>query len=166
MNSMSKVEKYIRKNYFKIVIGGDGGVGKTAFSKRLTGKLKEDEILEMTPGVDFHGLKIKNNIVNLQFWDLGGQDQFRYFQRDFFGGATIVILLFAVDSFKTFKSLDHWLSLLPEEICRTATYPSLWSSLEGRSFFALPFTLDLFEFKEELFLCNNSLFNQQLQEGV
>lgn len=114
------IDKYVRKNFFKIVIGGEGGVGKTTLSKRLTGKLKADEILEMTPGVDFHSLKIKNNIISLQFWDLGGQEQFRYFQPDFFEGATLIILIFAVDKYNTFKALDAWLELVPEKIYRNA----------------------------------------------
>ena len=60
------IDKFVRKNYFKIILAGEGGVGKTTLSKRLTGKLRADEILEMTPGVDFHSLKIKNNIISLQ----------------------------------------------------------------------------------------------------
>ena len=43
------IENYVRKNYFKIVIGGDGAVGKTTLSKRLTGTIKADERIEMTP---------------------------------------------------------------------------------------------------------------------
>lgn len=113
---MSKVDKFVRKNFFKIIIGGEGATGKTSFCKRLTGKLKADEILEMTPGVDFHSLKVKNDILSLQFWDLGGQEQFRYFQSDFFGGATLVVLLYAVDSYKTFKDIENWLKLLPKEM--------------------------------------------------
>ena len=113
---MSKVDKFVRKNYFKLVIGGEGATGKSTFCKRLTGKLKADDILEMTPGVDFHSLKIKNNVINLQIWDLGGQDQFRYFQDDFFEGASVIILLYAVDSYITFKNIENWLKLLPKEM--------------------------------------------------
>ena len=109
------VDKYVRKNFFKIVIGGEGGVGKTTFSKRLTGKLEADEILEMTPGVDFHSLKIKKDIISLQLWDLGGQEQFRYFQDDFFGGATVVLLIYAVDMYNSFIALNAWLKFIPEE---------------------------------------------------
>ncbi len=110
------IENYVRKNYFKIVIGGDGAVGKTTLSKRLTGTIKADENIEMTPGVDFHSLKIKKDVINLQFWDLGGQDQFRYFQPDFFGGAAIIILIFSVDAYKTFKGLSAWLAFVPKEM--------------------------------------------------
>lgn len=109
------VENFVKKNHFKVVIGGEGGVGKTTFSKRLTGKLEADEILEMTPGVDFHSLKIKKNIISLQLWDCGGQEQFRYFISDFFGGVSVTILIFAVDSYKTFKGLEKWLNIMPKE---------------------------------------------------
>ena len=113
------IENYVRKNYFKIVIGGDGAVGKTTLSKRLTGTIKADERIEITSGVDFHSLKIKNNVINLQFWDLGGQEQFRYFQPDFFGGAAIAILIYSVDAFNTFKNLSTWLDIIPEEMYKS-----------------------------------------------
>ena len=110
------IENYVRKNYFKIVIGGDGAVGKTTLSKRLTGTIKADENIEMTPGIDFHSLKIKKNVINLQLWDLGGQEQFRYFQPDFFGGAAIIILIFSVDAYNTFTSISAWLAFVPKEM--------------------------------------------------
>ena len=110
------IENYVRKNYFKIILAGNGAVGKTTLSKRLTGTLKKNERIEMTPGVDFHILKIKKNVIHLQLWDLGGQDQFRYFQNDFFGGATVVILIYSVDSWKTFNELNTWLEFIPEEM--------------------------------------------------
>ncbi|MFX1394450.1 MAG: Rab family GTPase [Promethearchaeota archaeon] len=110
------IENYVRKNYFKIILAGDGAVGKTTLSKRLTGTLKRDERIQMTPGVDFHSLKIKKNVINLQIWDLGGQEQFRYFQNDFFGGATIVVLIYGIDSYNTFKGLSTWLDFVPKEM--------------------------------------------------
>ena len=113
---MNKVERYTKKNFLKIVIGGEGGVGKTSLSKRLTGKLNEEEILEMTPGIDFHHLKIGSTILNVIISDLGGQFQFRAFQDKFFDGASIVILVFAVDMYFSFKKITSWTDLLPAQM--------------------------------------------------
>ncbi len=110
-----KLSEYIRKSAFKIVICGDGGVGKTAIGKRLTGRFNKEENLKMTPGVDFHSMKINNNVIDCQIWDLGGQEQFRDFQEDFFHAATVVILIFSVDMYHTFKNIKSWLSIIPKE---------------------------------------------------
>ena len=127
------IENYVRKNYFKIILAGNGAVGKTTLSKRLTGTLKKNERIEMTPGVDFHILKIKKNVIQLQLWDLGGQDQFRYFQHDFFGGATVVILIYSVDSSKTFIELNTWLEFIPEEMYKNVYLIGNKIDLEDRS---------------------------------
>lgn len=126
------MENYVRKNYFKIILAGDGAVGKTTLSKRLTGTLKKNERIEMTPGVDFHILKIKKNVIQLQLWDLGGQDQFRYFQNDFFGGATVVILIYSIDSWKSFNGLNTWLDFVPEEMYKNVYLIGNKIDLENR----------------------------------
>ena len=116
---------YVRKNAFKIVVAGDGAVGKTTVGKRISGKFNINENLTMTPGVDFHNLKIqfKNNLkiqsyetIDCQIWDLGGQEQFRYFQDDFFNSATMVVLVFAVNLYHSFINLKSWVSLISKEL--------------------------------------------------
>jgi GTPase SAR1 family protein len=63
------------KNSFKIVIAGDGAVGKTIIAQRLTGSLKVEKDRLMTCGIDFHTLEIVNgNSEKAQIWDLGGQE--------------------------------------------------------------------------------------------
>lgn len=107
---------YVRKNAFKIVIAGDGAVGKTTVGKRISGN-NIDENLTMTPGVDFHNLKIQSyEPIDCQIWDLGGQEQFRYFQDDFFNSATVVVLVFAANMYHSFLSLKSWVSLISKEL--------------------------------------------------
>jgi len=113
---MNKVDKYTKKNYLKIVICGEGAVGKTSLSKRITGKLKEEEILVMTPGIDFHHLKIGNTILNVIISDLGGQNQFQCLHEKFVDGASIVILVFAVDNYFSYRKISSWLNLLPPQM--------------------------------------------------
>ena len=50
---------YVRKNAFKVVVGGDGAVGKTTVGKRISGNFNIDENIDMTPGVAFHNFKIQ-----------------------------------------------------------------------------------------------------------
>ena len=107
---------YVRKNAFKVVVGGDGAVGKTTVGKRISGNFN-DENINMTPGVEFHNLKIQSyEPIDCQIWDLGGQEQFRYFQDDFFNSATIVVLVFAANMYHSFLNLKSWVSLVSKEL--------------------------------------------------
>jgi small GTP-binding protein len=111
------IDKYIKKDSFKIVIAGDGAVGKTSTAKRLAGNLNINEELQMTPGIDFQSVTIKSyQPIDAQLWDLGGQEQFRKFQDDFFQGATIIIFIFTVDRYSSFMNLKSWLTLIPKNI--------------------------------------------------
>lgn len=111
------IDKYIKKEAFKIVIAGDGAVGKTSTAKRLAGKLKVHEKINMTPGIDFQSVTIESyKPIDCQFWDLGGQEQFREIQDDFFNGATVIILMFTVDRYSSFMNLKSWLSLIPKNL--------------------------------------------------
>ena len=106
---------YVRKNAFKIVVAGDGAVGKTTVGKRISGNSFEN--LTMTPGVDFHKFKIQSyEPIDCQIWDLGGQEQFRYFQDDFFNSATVVVLVFAANMYHSFMNLKSWVSLISKEL--------------------------------------------------
>ena len=108
---------YVRKNAFKVVVGGDGAVGKTTVGKRISGNFNKNENIDMTPGVDFHNLKIQSyEPIDCQIWDLGGQEQFRYFQDDFFNSATVVVLVFAANMYHSFLNLKSWISLISKEL--------------------------------------------------
>jgi small GTP-binding protein len=105
-----------RKNICKIVVSGDGAVGKTTLCHRLTGELKKYENRLMTCGVEFHDLKrINGTEIDAQIWDLGGQDHFRHFQEPFFKKLNIAIFVFSVEWFHSFIDIDFWLGFLDKE---------------------------------------------------
>ena len=112
-NNSSK--KDFNSHNCKIIIAGDGAVGKTTISQRLTGSLKAEEDRLMTCGIDFHSLQIINgSIIRAQIWDLGGQEQFRVFQKPFFNNANIMIIVYSVDWFHSFLNLENWMSYIQE----------------------------------------------------
>jgi small GTP-binding protein len=104
-----------KKAYVKVVIAGDGATGKTTLSKRLSGTLEEQQETEMTTGIDFHTASFSELDDNLIFWDLGGQEHFRGFQRSFFKSANIIILVFDITLIDTFFNISSWLSLINRE---------------------------------------------------
>ena len=65
------------KPTFKLVLVGDGGVGKTTFVKRhLTGEFEKKYVA--TLGVEVHPLEFHTNRGQLCFnvWDTAGQERF------------------------------------------------------------------------------------------
>jgi len=111
------IHDYVRKNSFKILICGNGAVGKTTIGKKISGNFNANENIEMTTGIEFHNLTIPSKEpIDCQLWDLGGQDQFREFQDNFFDSATIVVLIFAVNMYNSYMKLSSWKSLISKEI--------------------------------------------------
>jgi Ras-related protein Rab-2A len=100
----------------KIVVCGDGAVGKTTLIKRIT-KNNEDlnnmPPIKMTPGVDIDSMTIPNSNVIGSIWDLGGQCQFRFMQDAFLRGLDILILLYSVEWYHSFTDLSQWLKIIP-----------------------------------------------------
>ena len=102
-------------NIYKVVLAGEGAVGKTTLTQRfLTGEFIGDTL--MTLGVAFyvHKVKIENEEITLQIWDLGGQEQFRsmgVFDR-YIKGANGVILAFDLTRMRTLLSLSEWKELI------------------------------------------------------
>ena len=113
---MMAKKKKKKGNPIKIIIAGNGAVGKTTLSERLAGTIKEDEDREMTCGIEFHDLNIVNDsLLQGQIWDLGGQSQFRcIFQGSgaFFKNLDIIIFVFDVNMFQSFIELDNWVRMI------------------------------------------------------
>jgi small GTP-binding protein len=102
-------------NTVKMIVCGDGAVGKTTLLKRLSGTLKPDENVTMTPGVAVHVLKFEvENIVKCACFDLGGQERFRFLQGSLIKGASIAMFVYSVEWFRSLSDIDDWLKLVAE----------------------------------------------------
>ena len=97
-----------KKQFLKIVILGDSGVGKTtllqSYMNKATGNSKP------TIGADFQKkeVMIDNQQVNLQIWDTAGQEKFQSLGYAFYRGADSCALVFDITSQKSFDSLAKW----------------------------------------------------------
>jgi Ras-related protein Rab-7A len=66
-----------KKNFLKIVILGDSGVGKTTLLQQYVSQ-KVSQHSKPTIGADFSKkeVMIDNTIITLQIWDTAGQEKF------------------------------------------------------------------------------------------
>jgi len=94
---------------FKVVLIGDGGVGKTTFVKRhLSGEFEKKYVPTM--GVEVHPLSFYTNFGELRFdvWDTAGQERFGGLRDGYYIQAQAAIIMFDVTSRVTYKSVPNW----------------------------------------------------------
>ena len=105
----------------KVVIAGEGGVGKTALCNRFTKGIFL-EGTKMTIGVDFSAVKVKaatkygEELVTLQIWDFGGEERFRFILPGYCNGANGCILCFDLTQDYTFHNLPEWIILVRQAV--------------------------------------------------
>eukprot|EP01106_Pelomyxa_sp_JSP_P019419 TRINITY_DN975_c0_g1_i1.p1 TRINITY_DN975_c0_g1~~TRINITY_DN975_c0_g1_i1.p1 ORF type:complete len:204 (+),score=34.41 TRINITY_DN975_c0_g1_i1:206-817(+) len=100
---------YAKKSVMKIIILGDAGVGKTSLMNQFV-KGKFNSQYRATVGADFLSkeLQVDDRLVTLQIWDTAGQERFQSLGSAFYRGADGCVLVFDVNTAKTFESLDLW----------------------------------------------------------
>ncbi len=101
--------------FFKVVVLGDGGIGKTSICNYLTtGEFFGSYKLSI--GADFFSkkLNVDGEEIALQICDIGGQDQFAEISNIFTKGAHGAILCYDTTRRDTLDSLDRWLTKLED----------------------------------------------------
>ncbi|MEQ2282812.1 Ras- protein Rab-9A [Ameca splendens] len=98
-----------RKSLLKVILLGDGGVGKSSIMNRYVTN-KFDAHLFHTIGVEFLNktLEVDGNQVTLQIWDTAGQERFRSLRTPFYRGSDCCLLTFSVDDNQSFLNLSNW----------------------------------------------------------
>jgi len=94
---------------FKLVVVGDGGVGKTCFVKRhLSGEFERRYIA--TVGVEVHPMVFYTNLGPICFnvWDTAGQEKLSGLRDGYYIQANCAIIMFDVTSRITYKNVPKW----------------------------------------------------------
>jgi len=105
---MSQSKRYV----FKIVVVGDGGIGKSTMIQRLiTGKYIEQKI---TIGTDLASwsLGMADMSIKLQIWDFAGEKRFRFFLPSYSRGAEGCLLCYDITRYTSFQNLQEWYDIV------------------------------------------------------
>lgn len=113
MTSVEDSEK--RAKIFKIVIIGDGGVGKTSLRSRFFGEGFKSQYM-MTIGADF---AVKREAIDdqeyiLHFWDVAGQPRFKDVRSSYYDNCMGIIVVFDLTIHHTFENIPQWVAEVSE----------------------------------------------------
>ncbi len=93
----------------KVVVAGDGAVGKTSLIRRYCeGKFEHTRVA--TIGVDFQTQKVElpDRTVKLSIWDMAGQERFAVVRAGFYRGSRAAVLVYDVTEPQSLVDLTRW----------------------------------------------------------
>jgi small GTP-binding protein len=109
---MSSERTESNKEYiFKVILIGDGAVGKTSLIRRyMEGKFKADYLTTIGSQVYTKKLVSKSETkITLAVWDISGQPAFAAIRPEYYKGAKAILLVYDLTRPETFHHLDGWL---------------------------------------------------------
>ena len=104
-----------KKFLFKVVLIGEGGVGKTSTLNRFVKNQFQEQYI-LTIGANFmkKEVKFKKATANLIIWDMAGQKRFESFRKNFYTDTSGALLIFDLTRADTYNRLEHWIKELNE----------------------------------------------------
>ncbi|CDW84229.1 gtp-binding protein [Stylonychia lemnae] len=107
------------KNFSKILIIGDSGVGKSSLLQTFN-LLKESQKAKPTVGAEFYSKQLtlqefpsslyKGQEVHLQIWDTAGQERFQSLCTAFYRGTDCCVIVFDLSDLATYSNVEKWVS--------------------------------------------------------
>jgi small GTP-binding protein len=102
-----------RSFVFKIVVVGDGRVGKTTLIKKYThSSFQKDYKKTIGAELSIYNKAINEEQIKLQFWDIAGQDSFHFLRRSFFKKSNAAIIVYSLENNKlgenSFDNISYW----------------------------------------------------------
>lgn len=95
---------------FKILLLGDGGVGKTSLLLRFIDNTFDPDY-KSTIGVQFmtRVVRFDNKFVKLIIWDIAGQSKHATYRHLYYKAANGIILVYDITRSRSFENLSRWL---------------------------------------------------------
>jgi small GTP-binding protein len=106
---MSDPQKY----RFKITVIGDGQVGKTSLIKKFTqGSFVKDYVKTLGAQFSKFDKEIDGDETRLIFWDIAGQDDFRFLLPTFYRESNAAIIVYSLEENelgeRSFEHISNW----------------------------------------------------------
>jgi len=105
-------EEEVEELQYKVVILGDGAVGKTSLTSRFCENYFAAQY-KQTIGVDWFVKRVVlpgDVHVSLQIWDIGGQTIGSKMVSNYIYGAQAVLLVYDITNYQSFQDLEDWLA--------------------------------------------------------
>ena len=104
---------------FKIVIVGDGAVGKTSLIKKFTkGTFERDYVKTIGAQFSKYNKKLNEDLIRLVFWDIAGQDDFNFLQPLFYKESKAAIIVYSLEDNRlgqnSFNHVKNWHEVVKE----------------------------------------------------
>nr|MDO8110476.1 Rab family GTPase [Candidatus Sigynarchaeota archaeon] len=106
----------------KVLVGGEGGVGKTSILYRYINNAFSAN-MQMTIGVQLHTREVckeDGSKVGLVFWDLSGQERFKFMLHSYCNGASGAFILFDMWDVDTLGKVEEWFQLFRSHLPKGA----------------------------------------------
>ena len=103
----------------KVVIAGNGNVGKTSLIRQFCeGKFEQTRVA--TIGVDFQTqtVDLPEKTVKLSIWDMAGQDRFQFIRAGFYRGSRASARVYYVPDPESFANLASWRGRIPQAVAQ------------------------------------------------
>ena len=98
-----------KKLKIKVIVIGDGGVGKTSLIQKFTqGTFKTDYIKTIGAQLTNYKTEINGYRIELIFWDIAGQDDFHFLRPSFYRASKAAIIVYSLEeNHLGERSFDH-----------------------------------------------------------
>ena len=96
--------------FYKIIIIGDSGSGKTNIVARLVNE-HFDSNSYTTIGIDFRvkTFNLNGDNIKFQIWDTAGQERFRSLIKSYYRLGSGIIVVFDLSNIESFNSIEKWM---------------------------------------------------------
>lgn len=114
-----------QKSRFKVVIVGESGTGKTSILVRYTLAKFADHKPTINTDLSVKNVQRGDEVIKLNIWDTGGQEQFHALTSQFTRDAHGIILVYDITDARSYTKLDTWMDLIKDQVERSMIQPAI-----------------------------------------